>query len=237
MTLLELDNITVAYGPVLALHGVSLSVPKGKIVGIIGSNGAGKSTTLKAIIGLCTPTSGTISFQGERIDRLSPPEVVSRGIAFAPEGRRVFPRMTVFENLMMGAYLQRNRASVERTLERIYLHFPRLKERRNQAAGLLSGGEQQMLAIGRALMAQPQLLLLDEPSLGLSPILVQEVATIIVEINRQDGISIILVEQNARLALKLSDEAAVLESGQVALTGSGEELMHSDYIQEAYLGI
>ncbi|GGE34487.1 ABC transporter ATP-binding protein [Agaricicola taiwanensis] len=237
MSILELSNVSVSYGPVVAVHDVSLSVPKGKILAIIGANGAGKSSTLKAIIGLIKPRSGEIRFEGERIDGLSAPDIVARGIALSPEGRRVFPRMSVMENLTLGGYLQRDKGVVSRTLELIFHHFPRLKERRSQAAGSLSGGEQQMLAIGRALMAQPRLLLLDEPSLGLAPIMVQEVARVIVDINKSEGISVALVEQNAKLALKLSHEAVVLESGEVALGGTGEELLTSEYVQKAYLGV
>jgi branched-chain amino acid transport system ATP-binding protein len=237
VSILELKNISVSYGPVIAVHDVSLAVPKGKILAIIGANGAGKSSTLKAIIGLIKPRSGEIRFEGERIDGLSAPDIVARGIALSPEGRRVFPRMSVAENLTLGGYLQRDKGVVARTQELIFHHFPRLRERRTQAAGSLSGGEQQMLAIGRALMAQPRLLLLDEPSLGLAPIMVQEVARVIVEINKSEGISVALVEQNAKLALKLSDEAVVLESGEVALSGTGQELLTSDYVQKAYLGV
>jgi branched-chain amino acid transport system ATP-binding protein len=237
MSILQLQDLSVSYGPVMAVHNVSLEVPKGKILAIIGANGAGKSSTLKAIIGLIKPRAGTVHFEGERIDGLSAPDIVARGIALSPEGRRVFPRMSVAENLTLGGYLQRDKSLVARTQDLIFHHFPRLKERRAQAAGSLSGGEQQMLAIGRALMAQPRLLLLDEPSLGLAPIMVQEVARVIVEINRSEGISIALVEQNAKLALKLSDEAVVLESGEVALKGTGEELLTSEYVQKAYLGV
>ncbi len=237
MSILELKSISVAYGPVAAVHNVSLAVPKGGILAIIGANGAGKSSTLKAIIGLIKPRTGEIIFEGERIDGLGAPDIVARGIALSPEGRRVFPRMSVMENLILGGYLVKDKGTFARTLDMIFHHFPRLKERSAQAAGSLSGGEQQMLAIGRALMAQPRLLLLDEPSLGLAPIMVQEVARVIVDINKTEGISVALVEQNARLALKLCDEAVVLESGQVALSGTGQDLLTSEYVRQAYLGV
>lgn len=235
--MLEVRGISVAYGGVSALTDVSLSVPEGAIVSLIGSNGAGKTTTLKAIIGLKAVTRGEIRLGGERIDSLSAPQRVARGIALSPEGRRVFPQMTVADNLEIGAYLRRDRGASRRTLERIYAWFPRLVERRRQQAGSLSGGEQQMLAIGRALMADPRLLLLDEPSLGLAPIIVDEIARIITEISRETGMSIILVEQNAKLALNLCRTAFVLETGSVALSGPGSELLASDYVRRAYLGI
>lgn len=235
--MLEVRGISVAYGGVSALNDVSLSVPNGAIVSLIGSNGAGKTTTLKAIIGLKGVTRGDIHFGGERIETLTAPQRVARGIALSPEGRRVFPQMSVADNLEIGAYLRRDRAASRRTMERIFTWFPRLVERRKQQAGSLSGGEQQMLAIGRALMADPRLLLLDEPSLGLAPIIVDEIARIITEINRETGMSIILVEQNAKLALNLCHSAFVLETGSVALSGPGGELLASDYVRRAYLGI
>lgn len=235
--MLEVRGISVAYGGVCALNDVSLSVPQGAIVSLIGSNGAGKTTTLKAIVGLKGVTRGDIYLRGERIDALSAPQRVARGIALSPEGRRVFAQMSVADNLEIGAYLRRDRTASRRTMERIYAWFPRLVERRKQQAGSLSGGEQQMLAIGRALMADPRLLLLDEPSLGLAPIVVDEIARIITEINRETGMSIILVEQNAKLALNLCHSAFVLETGSVALSGPGGELLASDYVRRAYLGI
>jgi branched-chain amino acid transport system ATP-binding protein len=237
MSILELRGVSVSYGAVQAVHDVSFAIPEGRILAIIGANGAGKSSTLKAVIGLCMTRTGEIHFRGERIDGLAVPDIVERGIALSPEGRRVFPRMTVMENLVLGGYLRPDRAAALRTLELIFHHFPRLKERRGQTAGTLSGGEQQMLAIGRALMAQPRLLLLDEPSLGLAPIMVQEVARVIVDLNKNEGITIALVEQNAKLALKISDEAVVLESGEVAVAGTGQELLASEYVQSAYLGV
>lgn len=235
--MLEVRGISVAYGGVTAVHDVSLSVPQGAIVSLIGSNGAGKTATLKAIIGLKGVTRGEIRLGGERIEALTAPQRVARGIALSPEGRRVFPQMSVADNLEIGAYLRRDRGASRRTLERIYAWFPRLVERHRQQAGSLSGGEQQMLAIGRALMADPRLLLLDEPSLGLAPIIVDEIARIITEINRETGMSIVLVEQNAKLALNLCHTAFVLETGSVALSGPGGELLASDYVRRAYLGI
>ncbi|MEW6122021.1 MAG: ABC transporter ATP-binding protein [Pseudomonadota bacterium] len=235
--MLEVRGISVTYGGVTALRDVSLAVAEGSIVSLIGSNGAGKTTTLKAVIGLKPVKHGEIHFNGERIDGLTAPQRVARGIALSPEGRRVFPQMSVADNLLVGAYSRRDKADTQRTLENIYQYFPRLVERRSQIAGSLSGGEQQMLAIGRALMAKPRLLLLDEPSLGLAPIIVDEIARIITEINRDTRMSIILVEQNAKLALSLCDQAFVLETGAVALSGPGKELLASDYVRRAYLGI
>lgn len=235
--MLDVRGISVAYGPLTAVRNLSLSVADGAIVSLIGSNGAGKTTTMKAIIGLKPVSGGEIYFDGERIDGTSAPQRVGRGIALSPEGRRVFPQMSVLDNLLVGAYSQRDKANQKKTLDQIYGYFPRLVERRSQMAGSLSGGEQQMVAIGRALMARPRLLLLDEPSLGLAPIIVDEIARIIVEINRDIGMSIILVEQNAKLALNLCNEAFVLETGAVALSGKGRDLLASDYVRRAYLGI
>src|SRR6187431_989770 len=235
--MLDVRGISVSYGGVVALRDVSLSVGEGAIVSLIGSNGAGKTTTLKAIIGLKSVSSGEIHFNGERLDALTAPQRVGRGIALSPEGRRVFPQMSVADNLLVGAYLRGNKRETKRTIEEIYQYFPRLVERRAQIAGSLSGGEQQMLAIGRALMAKPRLLLLDEPSLGLAPIIVDEIARIISDINRDTRMSIILVEQNAKLALSLCNQAFVLETGAVALSGEGKELLASDYVRRAYLGI
>jgi len=235
--MLEVRGISVAYGGVTALRDVSLSVAEGAIVSLIGSNGAGKTTTLKAIIGLASINRGEIHFDGARLDGLPAPQRVKRGIALSPEGRRVFPQMSVVDNLLVGAYLRKDSAEIRRTLDQIYQYFPRLVERRAQIAGSLSGGEQQMLAIGRALMAKPRLLLLDEPSLGLAPIIVDEIARIITAINRDTRTSIILVEQNAKLALSLCNQAFVLETGAVALSGDGKELLASDYVRRAYLGI
>ncbi|WP_298244360.1 ABC transporter ATP-binding protein [uncultured Bradyrhizobium sp.] len=235
--MLEVRGISVAYGPLTAVRNLSLSVADGAIVSLIGSNGAGKTTTMKAIIGLKPVSGGEIYFDGERIDGVAAPQRVGRGIALSPEGRRVFPQMSVLDNLLVGGYSQRDNAQQRKTLDQIYGYFPRLVERRSQMAGSLSGGEQQMVAIGRALMARPRLLLLDEPSLGLAPIIVDEIARIIAEINRDIGVSIILVEQNAKLALNLCHEAFVLETGAVALSGKGRDLLASDYVRRAYLGI
>jgi branched-chain amino acid transport system ATP-binding protein len=233
--LLELVNVRVHYGQTQALKGVHLSAKEGSIVALVGPNAAGKTTTLKAITGLKPISSGEIYLRGQRIDPLDTSEVIRRGIALSPEGRRVFPDLTVLENLRLGAYLRSNRQEVREDIERVYGYFPALKRRERQVSGTLSGGEQQMLAIGRALMARPKYLLLDEPSLGLAPLVVKSIAEIIKQINRA-GVSIILVEQNARMALRLAEYAYVLESGQVALAGKAEELLHNDYVRKAYLG-
>lgn len=235
--MLDVRGISVVYGPLVAVRNLSLSVADGAIVSLIGSNGAGKTTTMKAIIGLKPVSGGEIYFDGERIDGVSASQRIGRGIALSPEGRRVFPQMSVLDNLLVGGYSQRDKTQQKKTLDQIYGYFPRLVERRSQMAGSLSGGEQQMVAIGRALMARPRLLLLDEPSLGLAPIIVDEIARIIAEINRDIGVSIILVEQNAKLALNLCHEALVLEAGAVALGGKGQDLLASDYVRRAYLGI
>ena len=237
MTALSLQDIRVSYGPMAALHGLSMDVGEAEIVALIGSNGAGKTTTLRAIMGLTPPDSGAISFDNRDISGMRPPAVVGLGIALSPEGRRVFPQMTVEENLQLGAYLKPDKAQAKASMERVYGYFPRLLERRTQMAGSMSGGEQQMLAIGRALMARPRLLLLDEPSLGLAPIRVQEIGRIIEEINREEGISIVLVEQNASMALRLCHRAYVIESGSIALQGSGSDLAASEHVRKAYLGI
>jgi branched-chain amino acid transport system ATP-binding protein len=234
--ILELKNLVVYYEKVRALKGISFSMEEKSIVTLIGANGAGKSTTLKTVSGMKHPTSGEVWFSGQRIDSLAPHAIVGLGIAQVPEGRRVFPYMSVFENLIMGAYLRKDVEGISRDFDRIYAHFPILKERHNQASGSLSGGEQQMLAMGRALMAAPKLMLLDEPSLGLSPVLVKEIGRIIVSINRQEGVSIILVEQNARMALKLSSQGHVLETGKIVLSGPSVDLLNNDHVRRAYLG-
>lgn len=230
-------DIHLEYGSRIALSGVSIDVEQRQIVALVGSNGAGKTSTLRAIMGLKAPSSGEILFNGVRIDKLTAPSIVKRGIALSPEGRRVFPRMTVQENLLLGGYLQKEDKTLRANVERMFAVFPRLKERRSQAAGSLSGGEQQMLAIARALMAEPKVLLLDEPSLGLAPLMVQEISKLILAINSEQGLSIVLVEQNANLALRLCHYAYVLESGRVALSGPGRELAKSDYVRRAYLGV
>jgi branched-chain amino acid transport system ATP-binding protein len=235
MALLEVDDIHTFYGNIEALKGVSLEVNEGEIVTLIGSNGAGKSTTLRSISGLTQPRSGSITFEGEEIGETPPQEITRRGISQAPEGRKIFPRMTVSENLDLGAYLRNDADKVEEDLERVYELFPRLKERERQKAGTLSGGEQQMLAIGRALMARPKLLLLDEPSMGLAPILVERIYETIEEINKQ-GTTILLVEQNANFALEVSKRGYVLETGEIALSDEAASLRENPKVREAYLG-
>jgi branched-chain amino acid transport system ATP-binding protein len=234
--LLEVKDITVHYFKVAAVRNISIAVEDGQIATLIGSNGAGKTTTLRAITGLKQPSSGEIHFKGERIDNLPTHKINALGIAMVPEGRRVFPQMTVLENLLTGAFLRRDRGQIKKDLEEVvFRHFPRLKERTNQAAGTLSGGEQQMLAMGRALMSAPELLLLDEPSLGLSPIMCGEIAKIIKDIH-DEGRTVILVEQNARLALALAQHAYVIETGDIVLSGPAEELRENDNVRKAYLG-
>jgi branched-chain amino acid transport system ATP-binding protein len=234
--MLSLKNIEVRYGGVRALRGISLDVEAESITTLIGANGAGKSTCLKVISGLVPLASGEIWFQEERIDGMKPDKVVGLGIGHVPEGKRLFLEMSVFDNLMTGAYLRRDKQGIADDLERIYGYFPVLGKARGRSASDLSGGEQQMLAIGRGVMANPKLLLLDEPSLGLSPILCQEVADIVERI-AGDGTSILLIEQNASLALKIAKKGYVLERGEIALEGSGEELQGNDYVRQAYLGL
>jgi branched-chain amino acid transport system ATP-binding protein len=234
--LLEIADITVHYYKVPAIRNISITVDDGEIVALIGSNGAGKTTTLRAISGLKHPTTGAINFKGQRIDKLPPHKINALGIAMVPEGRRVFPQMTVLENLVMGAFLRNDRDEIQKNLEEVvFRHFPRLKERKKQDAGTLSGGEQQMLAMGRALMSAPKLLLMDEPSLGLSPIMCGEIAKIIRNIHIE-GKTVILVEQNARLALALSQHAYVIETGSIALAGPAKELRKNDDVKKSYLG-
>lgn len=233
--LLETKNMRVLYQKAEALRGVSLSVAEGEIITLVGANGAGKSTILKAISGLVKPSSGEIWFSDKRIDRLTPQKIVGRGISLVPEGRGVFRDMSVHHNLRMGAYLRKG-GEASKDLEKIYDFFPALEERRSQQGGSLSGGEQQMLAMARALMSKPHLLLLDEPSLGLSPLMTSTIAKIITEIKQQEGVSIILVEQNARVALRLANRGYVLENGSIVLEGEASELLHSEYVRKAYLG-
>ena len=233
--LLEIRDIEVLYQKTAALKGVSMTVPAGGIVTIIGANGAGKTTTLRAISGLEPLTRGEIRFDDARIDGLAPEEIVRRGIAHVPEGRRVFPELTVEENLSTGAFLRRDASAVRSDFEAVYSRFPRLAERRRQYARTLSGGEQQMLAIGRALMLRPRMLLLDEPSMGLAPVIVEEIARIIRDISGT-GVPVLLVEQNAEMALELADYAYVLETGSVALSGVADELHGDDHVRRAYLG-
>jgi len=235
MSLLEIDDIRTYYGNIEALKGVSLTVEEGECVTLIGSNGAGKSTTLRSISGLTPPRTGDIRFKGENITRTPPADIVKLGISQSPEGRRCFARMTVRDNLDMGAYLRRDKAGIAEDVERVFELFPRLQEREKQKAGTMSGGEQQMLAIGRALMARPKLLLLDEPSMGIAPILVERIYETIAEINQQ-GTTILLVEQNANYALGVSQRAYVLETGKVALSDRSETLRTNPEVQKAYLG-
>ncbi|HEA65540.1 MAG TPA: ABC transporter ATP-binding protein [Desulfobacterales bacterium] len=234
--LLNLTDIVIHYQKVAAVQGISLRVEKGQLVTLLGSNGAGKSTTLRTISGLVRPSAGEIRFDGKRIDGRSPDKILKLGIAHVPEGRRVFPGLTVLENLYTGAYVRSDKEGVKRDLEKTLSHFPVLKARSRQVAKTMSGGEQQMLAIGRALMSNPRLLMLDEPSLGLAPLVVQEIARILTEINRK-GVSVILVEQNAEIALNLAHYGYVLETGRIALHGKADELKDNEHVRKAYLGI
>ena len=232
--MLTVDNINVYYGAIHAIQGVSLQVNEGEIVTLIGANGAGKTTVLNTVSGLLRSKTGSVTFMGENIGSLAPHKIVSRGLAHVPEGRRVFLQMTVQENLEMGAYTQ-PASTIPGNLEKVYELFPRMKERRTQVAGTLSGGEQQMLAMGRALMSHPKLLMLDEPSMGLAPILVEQIFDIIKELHK-DGTTILLVEQNARAALHIADRGYVLETGKIVTSGTGKELLDSPAIKKAYLG-
>lgn len=233
--MLKIDNLEVAYGNIKAIKGISLEVNQGEIVTLIGSNGAGKSTTLRAISGILKPRNGSITFKGERIDGVEGHEIVAKGICQSPEGRRIFPRMTVDENLDLGAFLRNDKAAIAADRQRVLELFPRLQERINQKAGTMSGGEQQMLAVGRALMGSPELLLLDEPSMGLAPVLVDMIFETIEKINKQ-GTTILLVEQNALAALNVADRAYVLESGSIKMSGKAKDLISNDEVTKAYLG-
>jgi branched-chain amino acid transport system ATP-binding protein len=235
--LLRLTNIESAYGPIKAIRGVSLEVKKGQIVTLLGSNGAGKTTLLKTISGILDPVRGTVEFANQDITGVESSDLVKKGLSHVPEGREVFPLLTVYENLMMGAYTRNDRDGVERDLQQAYRYFPILKERETQPAGLLSGGQQQMLAIARALLANPQMILMDEPSLGLSPKLTKEIFDIIRMINRDSGRSILLVEQNARIALQTADFGYIMENGRIVMQDTCARLMEKDDIQEFYLGI
>lgn len=235
--MLKIQDLKVSYGAINAIQGISLEVPNGKIITLIGANGAGKTTTLRTISGIVKSKSGQIILEGEEISKLAPHKIVKAGIAQSPEGRLVFANLTVEENLKMGAYLIEDNAKIKETEDYIFEIFPRLAERRWQAAGTLSGGEQQMLAIGRALMSQPKLLLLDEPSLGIAPILVQTIFEKVVEVNKELGVTVLLVEQNARLALQISHYGYVLETGKIILEGESKTLSENEEVQKAYLGI
>jgi branched-chain amino acid transport system ATP-binding protein len=233
--MLRLEGVRAGYGPIDALRGLDLEVREGELVCLLGANGAGKSSTLRAISGLLRPRAGRIVFGGADIHGREPSDVLRAGIAHCPEGRRVFPYLTVRENLTMGAYVRRDSAAVAADLERVYAHFPILADRRRQAAGTLSGGEQQMLAIGRALMARPRLIMFDEPSLGLAPTVVETTFAIIGDIRRA-GTTVLMVEQNARLALRMADRGYVMEAGRIVLSGGARELLHNDHVRAAYLG-
>ena len=233
--MLKVENLVVSYGGIEALKGISLEVPDGKIVTLIGANGAGKSTLLRSIIGLVKPDSGSVTYADKQLIGLNSQQIVENGITLVPEGRRVFPNLTVLENLQIGAYLRKDKDGIEKDIRWIYDLFPRLEERSWQMAGTLSGGEQQMLAVGRALMSRPKVLMMDEPSLGLAPLIIKDIFKIIQEINRQ-GMTILLIEQNANMALKVADIAYVLETGRITMTGSGKELLENPEIKAAYLG-
>lgn len=235
MAILEVRDLEVCYGVIRALHGISFEVKEGEIVTLIGANGAGKTTTMQSVVGLIPKHAGTVMFDGCDITKTPCHKIVHLGMTQVPEGRRIFQELTVYENLLMGAYSMKDQSGFKKDLDAIYARFPRLAERKNQIAGTLSGGEQQMLAIGRALMSHPKLLMLDEPSMGLSPLLVDQVFEIIKDINK-DGTTVLLVEQNAGKSLAISDRAYVLENGKIVLTGTGEELASSEMVRKAYLG-
>ena len=235
MALLEIKNLEVSYGIIKAIKGISFDVNEGEVIALIGANGAGKTTILHTITGLITADRGTVQFEGKEITKVPAHKIVGMGMAHVPEGRRVFANLTVLQNLKMGAYTRKDKNEIEQTLETVYTRFPRLKERQNQMAGTLSGGEQQMLAMGRALMSHPKIILMDEPSMGLSPILVNEIFDIIQSVSAS-GTTVLLVEQNARKALSIADRAYVLETGNVVLEGKADELLHNDAIKKAYLG-
>ena len=235
MALLEVTDLSVYYGVIQALNHISFEVNEGEIVTLIGANGAGKTTTMQSIMGMLGSKSGSVRYQGQEITKLSTHRIVSLGMTQVPEGRRIFQELTVYENLLMGAYIEKDARKIKEDMEEIYERFPRLKERKSQIAGTLSGGEQQMLAMGRALMSHPKLLLLDEPSMGLSPLLVDQVFAIIKEIHKA-GTTVLLVEQNANKSLAISDRAYVLETGKIVLSGTGAELLQSEEIKKAYLG-
>ena len=233
--LLEVEDLRVSYGKIEAVKGISFSVEAGQVVTLIGTNGAGKTTTLRTLSGLLQPTSGKILFDGKPLNGVPAHKIVSLGLAHSPEGRHIFPRLSIFENLQLGAFLRKDKEGIEKDIQRAYDLFPILGERRKQAAGTLSGGEQQMLAMGRALMSQPKLLMLDEPSMGLSPIMMQKIMATISEL-KSTGTTILLVEQNAQAALSLADQGHVMEVGNIVLSGTGQDLIHDESVRKAYLG-
>ena len=235
MAMLEIKDIEVYYGVIQAIKGISFEVNEGEVIALIGANGAGKTTILHTITGLLSPKKGTVIFEGKDITKVPAHKIVSLGMAHVPEGRRVFAELTVYQNLRMGAYTRKDKAEIEQTLEMVYKRFPRLEERKNQLAGTLSGGEQQMLAMGRALMSHPKIIVMDEPSMGLSPILVNQIFEIIEEVSKS-GTTVLLVEQNAKKALAIADRAYVLETGKIVLEGDAKKLMNDDSIKKAYLG-
>ena len=235
MAMLEVKDLEVYYGVIQAIKGVSFHVDQGEVIALIGANGAGKTTILHTVTGLLAPKKGSVYFEGKEITKMPAHKIVSLGMAHVPEGRRVFAELSVYENLKMGAYTRKDRSEIEATLEKVYERFPRLKERRNQMAGTLSGGEQQMLAMGRALMSKPKILLMDEPSMGLSPIMVNEIFSIIQEVS-DSGTTVLLVEQNAKKALAIADRGYVLETGKIVLEGKASDLLNDDSIKKAYLG-
>lgn len=235
MSMLEIENLEVYYGAINAIKGISFNVEQGEIIALIGANGAGKTTILHTVTGLVAAKHGSIRFNGKELTKTPAHKIVAMGMAHVPEGRRVFAQLSVYENLMLGAYTRKDKAEINDSIERVYERFPRLKERRNQSAGTLSGGEQQMLAMGRALMSKPSIILMDEPSMGLSPLYVSEIFDIIHEINKS-GTTVLLVEQNAKKALSIANRAYVLETGNIALSGDAHELMDNEQVKKAYLG-
>lgn len=235
MAMLEVKDLQVYYGVIQALKGISFEVNQGEVIALIGANGAGKTTTLQTLTGILSPKAGSILFEGKDITKVPAHKIVEMGMVHVPEGRRVFADMSVYENLLMGAYTRKDKNEIQESLEGVYKRFPRLEERKNQRAGTLSGGEQQMLAMGRALMSKPSIILMDEPSMGLSPIFVNEIFNIIEEVSKS-GTTVLLVEQNARKALSIADRAYVLETGSITLSGNAEELLHDESVQKAYLG-
>lgn len=235
MAMLEIKGLEVYYGVIQAIKGISFEVNEGEVIALIGANGAGKTTTLQTITGMLKPTAGEVIFEGQDISKIPGHKIVTMGMAHVPEGRRVFAELSVYENLKLGAYTRKDKDEIAESLQRVYRSFPRLEERKSQLAGTLSGGEQQMLAMGRALMSKPKIILMDEPSMGLSPILVEEIFNIIREISA-DGTTVLLVEQNAKKALAIADRAYVLETGKIVLSGDAKEMMNNDAIKKAYLG-